>query len=69
MSIKKIYPNWKMLKLNKCPILGCDGNLFLESSVYKCDTCTRFSITKKRFISITFKNIKQKHPKKGASIF
>lgn len=38
-----------MLKLNKCPRLGCDGNLVRVDGYYECDTCINFKISLKKF--------------------
>lgn len=49
---KKYNPDrvfWNMLKLNKCPRLGCDGTLVRIGGYYECDMCINFKISIKKY--------------------
>lgn len=48
---KKVF--WKILKLGKCPILGCEGELILIENFYECDKCINFKISRKKFAKLS----------------
>lgn len=47
---RKIF--WKNLKINKCPIFGCDGNIVKIEKMYECNICTNFKISEKKYLKM-----------------